>query len=66
MDRASQVYPLDSGTYELVIFDARIPGASERFSRERGAWGECGDVVMLDLNHPVLIVRPGGVQRLTQ
>jgi hypothetical protein len=52
-------YPKESN-HALVIFDLRILGISERFSRERGAWGECADVEMLDLNHAVLVIRPNG------
>ena len=59
MDRANPVY-LTEQPYELVIFDVRIPGVGQRFSRERAAWRECADVEMLNLNHPVLIVRSGG------
>jgi hypothetical protein len=47
-----------------VLFDIRIPDVTERFSRERAAWGEYADVEMFDLNHPVLIVRPGGARRM--
>ena len=49
----------------LIIFDVRIPGAAERFHRERRAWAKAGDVEMLDENHPVLIVKPGSARRLS-
>jgi hypothetical protein len=39
------------------------PGGKERYNRVRAAWGEDADVEMLDLDHPVLIVRPGGARR---
>jgi hypothetical protein len=50
--------------FTLIVFDLRIPGAAERFRRERWAWTEAGDVEMLDEDHPVLIVRPGTLRRL--
>ena len=66
MDAPTQeVYP-DNRTYELVVFDVRIPGLSERFSRERGAWGECAEVEYLDLEHPVLVVRPGAALEVSR
>lgn len=48
----------------LVVFDVRVPGVGERFVRERAAWGEYADVEMLDLDHPVLVVKPGGALEL--
>jgi hypothetical protein len=51
-------YP-DMGSYELDIFDLRIPGAAERYWSERMAWREAGDVEMLDEDHALLILRPG-------
>ena len=48
----------------FVVFNVRIPGAAERLQSERAAWGECEDIEALDQNHYVLIVRPGGAQRL--
>ena len=52
--------------FTLIVFDLRIPGAAERFHRERRAWAEAGDVEMLDEDHPVLIVQPGSARRLSQ
>jgi hypothetical protein len=49
----------------VVLFDLRMPGAAERFHRERLAWAEAGDVEMLDEDHPVLIVQPGCARRLS-
>ena len=46
-----------------VVYDVRLPGVAERFHHDRLAWGEAADVEMLDLDHPVLIVRPGGARR---
>lgn len=51
-------------TETFVIFDVRIPGAADRLHSERAAWGEYGDIEVLDKNHFALIVRPGGAQRL--
>jgi hypothetical protein len=51
--------------FTLIIFDVRIPGAAERFHRERWAWAEVGDVEMLDEDHPVLIVQSGSARRLS-
>jgi hypothetical protein len=51
--------------FTLIVFNLRIPGAAERFHRERRAWAEAGDVEMLDEDHPVLIVQPGSARRLS-
>jgi hypothetical protein len=59
-----QGYPI-SQEFTLVVFDLRIPGAAERFHRQRRAWAEAGDVEMLDEDHPVLIVQPGSARRLS-
>jgi hypothetical protein len=59
---ANPLYP-NSRPYELIIFDTRIPGASRSYSRLRALWGEDAEVEMLDLDHPVLVVRPGGARR---
>jgi hypothetical protein len=47
-----------------VIFDLRIPCIAEQLHRERAAWQECGDLEALDEDHFVLVVRPGGAQKL--
>jgi hypothetical protein len=57
-----QVYPSNE-LYELSIFDLREHDGEERYNRARAAWGEDGDAELLDLNHPILIVRPGGARR---
>jgi hypothetical protein len=41
----------------LVVFDLRDPETVRRFYDERAAWR--ADVELLDLDHAVLIVRPG-------
>jgi hypothetical protein len=48
----------------IVLFDLRIPSAVERLHRERAAWQEQSDIEALDEDHFILIVRPGGAQRL--
>jgi hypothetical protein len=55
----------NSAEFTLVVFELRIPGAAERFQRERWALAEAGDVEMLDEDHPVLIVQPGSARRLS-
>lgn len=60
-----QVYP-PQHEYTLSIFDIRIPGVAEQFNHERALAGECGDVEMLDLDHPILIVKPGVTLELSQ
>jgi hypothetical protein len=44
---------------KILVFDARVPGATKRIGRERAAARELGDVEMLDLDHPMLIVEVG-------
>ena len=51
--------------FTLIVFDLRIPGAADRFYRERWAWAEASNVEMLDEDHPVLIVQPGSARRLS-
>jgi hypothetical protein len=50
--------------YELTIFDLRIPGVAGRFRSERAAWGQYADVEMLDMDHPILVVRPGAAREI--
>jgi hypothetical protein len=54
---------LNRGEIALIIFDLRIPGAAEHFHRERAAWQEYADIEMLNIDHAVLIVRPGAARR---
>lgn len=65
MTRATQVYPYQPEC-TLSIFDIRIPGATEQVDHDRALAGECGDVEMLDLDHPILIVKPGATVELSQ
>ncbi len=57
------LYP-DHRSYELSIYDIRIPGATERLHRERVAWQEQSNIEAIDDDHFVLIVYPGGAERL--
>lgn len=41
----------------------RIPRAAARLHSEQAAWQEYADIVMLDLDYAVLIVRPGAARR---
>ena len=49
--------------YELVVFDVRVPGATERLVSERTAWREDATVEPLGADHAALIVRAGGAAR---
>ena len=55
---------LQDRSYELVVFDFRVPGAIERPFSERTAWGEDAAVELLGPHHAVLIVRAGGATRM--
>lgn len=59
------VYP-SSGRYELAIFDLRLPGIAERLHRERAAWQGQSEIEVIDQDHTVLVIRPGGAQRLAR
>jgi len=58
------LYP-DRRSYELVIYDTRIPGAAERLHCERAAWQGQSDIEAIDKDHFILIVYAGGARRLT-
>jgi hypothetical protein len=47
-----------------VLFDLGDPEARETLHRQRAAWGECSEIEAIDGDHAILIVRPGGAQRL--
>jgi hypothetical protein len=47
-----------------VLFDLGDPEARETLHRQRAAWGECSEIEAVDGDHAILIVRPGGAQRL--
>lgn len=55
-----------SSEYMIVLFDLRLPGTADRLERERAAWQVQSDIQVLDENHVVLLVRPGGARRLTR
>src|SRR5215211_6156283 len=59
ISRTNGLYPRDEHLKTIVVFDTRLPGVAKRFDNERARWGELADVEMLDLNHPVLVVRSG-------
>ncbi len=47
-----------------VLFDLRFPGVTERLRRERAAWQDQSEIEVLDKDHSLLIVYPGGAERL--
>lgn len=55
--------PGEGSTYELVVFDIRIPGAAKRLVSEGAAWRGQAHVELLDPYHAVLVVRAGGAAR---
>ena len=59
------LYP-SSSNYIIVLFDLRLPGTANCLERERAAWQAQCDTEALDEYHLVLLVRPGGAQRLTR
>ena len=59
MSRAKGLYPRDEHLKTIVVFDMRLHDVVKRFNHERARWGKLADVEMLDLNHPVLIIRSG-------
>ena len=56
----------DSGSYELIVFDLRAPGARRRLLSERAAWGRNAAVELLDPDHAVMIVHAGGASRISE
>ena len=46
--------------YELILFDIRVPGTSQRLLSERAAWREAARVELLGPDHAVLVVLAGG------
>jgi hypothetical protein len=59
MDTSPNPLYRSSETYELVIYDVRIPTVADRLRARGAAWGEDGDTEALDEHHFVLIVRLG-------
>lgn len=52
--------PEEGDAYELVAFDVRVPGATNRLVSEGAAWRGKAHVELLDPHHAILIVRAGG------
>lgn len=48
----------------IVLFDLRESKAAEELHHARAVWQGDSDIVALDQDHFVLVVRPGGAQRL--
>lgn len=63
MSRAAP-QPDDWGTYELVAFDVRVPGAVKLLISVGAAWRGRAHVELLDPHHAilVLVVRAGGAR----
>jgi hypothetical protein len=47
-----------------VLFDLGEVEAREALARQRAAWGESSEIEAVDGDHAILIVCPGGIQRL--
>lgn len=63
MSAPKQVYRRSS--HQLIAgFDLRDPEAAAALDRQREAWHGDASVEVLDKEHRVLIVRPGGARRL--
>jgi hypothetical protein len=59
MDGMNKLYP--TGRTEIrVLFDLRIPGVAERLRREQSGWCGLADIEELEVEHAVLVIRPGG------
>ncbi|MGH3085707.1 MAG: hypothetical protein ACRDSJ_00130 [Rubrobacteraceae bacterium] len=52
------------GSYELVVFDLRVSGATERMISEGAAWRGGARVEFLSPGHAVLVVRAGEAARV--
>ncbi len=52
-----EVYP-SKGTYALTIYDLRVPQSVRCLQRERAIWQERSEIVALDEDRFVLVVRP--------
>jgi hypothetical protein len=48
----------------IVVFDLRDPEAAVTLIDQRGAWHGCASEEILDGDHHVLVIRPGGARRL--
>ena len=47
----------------LVIFDLRVSDSIDRLQGELAAWQGYAEIEVLDLNHAVLIIRPGAARK---
>lgn len=47
-----------------VLFDLRISGVARRLHRERAAWQERSEIEVLDKDHFILVMYPGGAEGL--
>ncbi len=56
----------DSRAPLLVICDLRVPDIAERLDREREGWKGYADMEMVDKDHAVLAISPGGARRLVR
>jgi hypothetical protein len=64
MLRASQSYQNNDRCILIILVDLRSPDAVENLHHLRAVWQDDSDIEALDEDHFVLIVRPGGAQRL--
>jgi len=55
-----EVYPIypNKGTYSLTIYDLQAPGSARDLHRERAIWQERSEIVALDEDRFILVVRP--------
>lgn len=54
--------PDNWGTYELVAFDVRVPGAVKLLISVGSAWRGRAHVELLDPHHAILVIRASGAR----
>jgi hypothetical protein len=64
MIRPQLLYRANRSHCIAVLFDLSNPEEVEALHRARAVWQEDSDILALDEDHFILIVRPGGVSRL--
>jgi hypothetical protein len=64
MIRPQPLYPASSSHCIAVLFDISNPEEAEALHRARAVWQEDSDILALDEDHFILVVRPGGARRL--
>lgn len=64
MDAPREEFYRKPETEVWILFDCRGPGGINRLHRERHAWGASAAVENLGYGRAVLVVSPGGAQRL--